>query len=165
MRCNLIKALLVILLFAAVSLSVAQSHEFSAFFPESFIRESVVEKVMPSYPDEAINRGTSGTVRIKLAIDEDGKALRIKVDPKVTRALKEATCVAIKKWLFKRFLDPSGSGKPVLGRLTFSFAISNGEGVVSFYDPGPTASDQEQIGYYDTPKELREWKDWEECSK
>jgi len=164
MRCNLIKAL-VILLFAAVSLSVAQSHEFSAFFPESFIRESVVEKVMPSYPDEAINRGTAGTVRIKLAIDEEGKVRRIKVNPKVPRPLKEATCVAVKKWLFKPFLDQSGSGKPVLGRLTFSFALNNGEGVVSFYDPGPTAPDQERIGYYDTPKELREWNDWEECPK
>jgi TonB family protein len=160
-----IKAAFVILLSTAVSLSAAQSHEFSAFLHESLIRESVIEKVMPSYPEEAINSGTSGIVRIKLAIGEDGRVLRIKVNPKVPRPLKEVTCVAVKEWRFKPFLDRTGSGSPVLGRLTFSFVISNGEGLVALYDPGPTAPDQERLGYYDMPKELREWKDWEECSK
>lgn len=160
-----IKLLFVILLFAAFSLAVGQSHEFSAFLPESFIRESVVEKVMPAYPEVAINRGTKGNVRIKLAIAEDGKVLRIKVNPKVPQSLKEATCVAVKQWRFKSFSELTSSGNPVLGRLTFTFAINNGAGVVGLYEPGPTAPDRNRLGYYDTPKELNEWKDWDECPK
>lgn len=165
MRARSNKVLFVILFFAAFSLTVGQSHEFSAFLPESFIRESVVEKVMPKYPEEAINRGTSGIVRIKLAIAEDGKVLRIKVNPKVPQSLKEATCVAIKEWRFRSFPELTRSGNPVLGRLTFRFAINNGKGVVGLYDPGPTAPDYNRLGYYDTPKELKEWNDWDECPK
>jgi len=153
----------IILIFVGGTLSAFQANEFSAYLHESLIRDLAIEKVMPVYPDAAVSGGIYGKVHIKLAIGDEGEVLRVKVNPKVPKPLQEATCVAVKKWRFKPY--PAGMGRPVLSRLTFRFVLRDGEGVVELYDPGPTAPDRERLGYYDTPKELREWKDWEECPK
>ena len=159
----MIKMASIIVIVVACTLSALQANEFSAFIHESLIRDSAVEKVMPVYAEAAVSGGIHGIVRIKLAIGDEGEVLRVKVNPKVPKPLKEATCSAAQKWRFQPGLDPAGMGRPVLSRLTFRFVIRNGEGVVELYEPGPTAPDRERLGYYDTPKELREWKDWEEC--
>src|SRR5215216_638806 len=154
-----IKIASIILIFVGGTLSASQAYEFSAFLHESLIRESALERVMPAYPEAALSGGIGAIVGIKLAIGDEGDVLRIKVNPKVPKLLKEATCVAAKKWRFKPNLGPY-MGRPVLSRLTFRFVIRNGEGVVELYEPAASAPDRERLGYYDTPKELREWKDW-----
>lgn len=157
-----IKIASIILIFVGGTLHVSQASEFSAFLHESLIRESTLERVMPAYPEAAVSGGIDAIVGIKLAIGDEGEVLRVKVNPKVPKPLQEATCVAAKKWRFKPNLGRY-MGRPVLSRLTFRFVIRNGKGIVELYEPDATVPDRERLGYYDTPKELREWKDWEEC--
>ena len=156
---------LLILILAATSTSgVAQDDSIYAFLPESFIRESAVKTVMPDYPDQAVRSGISGVVQLKLQIGSDGDVLRIKGSPKSDALLKKAAAEAVRKWKFNPYSDPQGMGRSSLGRLTFVFAIRNGEAVVELYNPGLDAPDHERLGYYSSTKELREWKDWEEIT-
>ena len=162
-RSSIKSASLIFVLIASAPLCLAQADEFAAFLHESLIREWAIEKVMPAYPEEAVKAGISGVVRLKLEISADGEVLRIKAYPKTAPLLKKAACETASKWRFK--LDPSltGHGRSVLSRLTFTFAIKDGQGLVGLYDPGPNAPDHERLGYYNSPSELREWKTWQTC--
>ena len=163
-RSSIKSASLIFVLIASAPLCLAQADEFAAFLHESLIREWAIEKVMPAYPEEALKAGSSGVVRLKLEISADGEVLGIKAYPKTAPPLTKAACEAASKWRFK--LDPSltGHGRSVLSRLTFTFAIKDGQGLVELYDPGPNAPDHERLGYYNTPSELREWKTWQTCT-
>jgi TonB family protein len=148
--------------------SIAQddsSQQFAAGLPESYLRKSVVEKVMPSYPDEALRDGISGLVRLKVEIGIDGEVRRIKVKPKTNTQLSKTAGEALRQWRFKPFPDQSGLRRSSLGRLTFSFIIIDGVGKVQLHDPGPDAPDTEHLGYYNSPKEFQEWEIWEEITK
>ena len=50
-----------------------------ALLPEAVARESAITVIMPIYPEEALKRGISGTVHIKLEVSAEGEVLRIKV--------------------------------------------------------------------------------------
>ncbi len=154
---------LIFILIASAPLCLAQADEFAAYLHESLIREWAIERVMPEYPEEALNAGISGVVRLKLEISDDGEVLRIKAYPKTAPLLKKAACEAASKWRFKLEPSLSGHGRSVLSRLTFMFEIKDGQGLVGLYDPGPNAPDHERLGYYNTPGELREWKTWQPC--
>jgi TonB family protein len=155
---------LILILAATTTSSVAQDDSIYAFLPESYIRESAVKTVMPEYPDQAVRNGISGVVQLKLQIGSDGDVLKIKVSRKSDALLKKAAAEAARKWKFRPFQDSQGSDRSSLGRLTFLFAIRNGEAVVELYDPGMDAPDHQRLGYYDSIKELREWKEWEEIT-
>ena len=162
-RSSIKSASLIFVLIASAPLCLAQANEFGAFLHESLIREWAIEKVMPAYPEEALNAGISGVVRLKLEISADGEVLRIKANPKTAPLLIKTACEAAGKWRFKLDSTLTGRGRPVLSRLTFTFAIKDGQGKVELYDPGPDAPDRERLGYYNTPSELREWKTWQAC--
>ncbi len=157
-------ASLILILAGTATLCAAQDDSFYAFLPESFIRESAIKTVIPDYPEQAVRSGISGVVQLKLQIGSDGDVLRIKVSRKSDPLLKKAAAEAGRKWKFKPYPDREGRGRPSLGRLTFMFAIRNGEAVVELYNPGLDAPDHERLGYYNSTKELREWKDWEEIT-
>ncbi len=142
---------------------MAQADEFDAFLHESHLRELAIETVIPDYPETALKGGISGIVRLKIEISPEGEVLRVKVYPKIAPQLKKASCEAAAKWRFKSHPHRIRSDRPDLGRLTFMFTIRGGQGVVGLYDPGPNAPDHERLGYYSTPRELREWRDWEAC--
>lgn len=60
-----------------VSLSFGKSQitqEWSGFYPESYAREVAVDTVMPVYPHDAIQRGITGVVQAKIAIDESRRS-------------------------------------------------------------------------------------------
>ena len=162
-RSSIKSASLIFVLIASAPLCLAQADQFSAFLHESLIREWAIETVMPAYPEEALKAGSSGVVRLKLEISADGEVLRIKASPKTAPLLIKAACEATSKWRFKLDQSLTERGRPVLSRLTFTFAIKDGQGLVGLYDPGPNAPDHEHLGYYNTPSELREWKTWQPC--
>jgi TonB family protein len=140
-------------------------HRFYLGLPESCLREKAIEKVMPVYPEEALRRRISGLVRLKVEIGIDGKVLRIKVKPRSFTQLSKVAAEAARKWQFEPSPDPTGLGRPNIGPLTFEFIIINGVGEVQLYKPGPTAHDHEHLGYFNSPKEFKEWELWEEVPK
>lgn len=158
------KAFLIFIVAATSTLCVAQADSFHAYLPESFIRESAIKTVMPDYPEQAARSGISGVVHLKIEIGNEGDVLRIKGSPKSDPLLKKAAADAARKWKFKPYPDREGLGRSSLGRLKFMFAIRNGAGVVELYNPGLDAPDRERLGYYNSAKEVREWKDWEEIT-
>jgi hypothetical protein len=69
---------LILIAAGLVTLCMAQndsSDKFAGGLPESYVRECAIKKVMPSYPVEAIRRGLSGVVRLKIEIGIDGEVL------------------------------------------------------------------------------------------
>ncbi len=69
---------------------------------------------------------------------------------------------AARRWQFKPYPDREGLGRSSLSRLTFVFVIRNGAVVVELYNPGLDAPDTERLGCYNSAKEMREWREWEE---
>lgn len=139
-------------------------HRFFAGLHESYLREKAIEKVMPTYPEEAVRSGLSGLVRLKVEIGIDGKVLRVKVKPKTPPLLSKAAAEAAKQWRFEPYPDRAGLGRSSMGRLTFSFVIRKGVGLVELFNPGPDAPDREHWGYFDSAKEFKEWELWEEVT-
>jgi hypothetical protein len=76
--------------------------------------------------------------------------------------IKKALVDAVKHWTFKSEPDPQGLDRYVLTRLTFNFIIDNGEGRVEMYNPPQDSLAGKQIRGAASPKESREWREWEE---
>jgi TonB family protein len=163
-HCFIQTASLILVLAATPALCSPQDDSFFAFLPESFIRKAAIKTVMPDYPEQAVRSGVSGLVQLKLHIGSDGDVLAIKVNRKSDPLLKKAAAEAARQWKFRPYPDSQGPGRSSLSRLTFMFAIRNSEAVVELYNPGPDAPDHERLGYYNSAKELREWKAWEEIA-
>jgi TonB family protein len=144
--------------------SQEQLWELHAALPESWARASASTKVMPTYPDEAVRLNISGLVHIKLETNAAGEVLRIKVKPKTNSLLAQAVADAVTQWKFKPWPGPDGNHVPVFSRLTFDFRLNNQQPHVEMYDPGPLPSDIERLSYYNSAKEKREWRDWEEVT-
>lgn len=153
-------ALTVFGLMPVVNLSQVQKDEWRGAWPESLARKAAIKMVMPIYPEEALNRGISGRVEVKIAIGEEGEVLRIKVRPRTDPRLKEALANAVSQWKFKPRDDQDPQGRPLLTRLTFNFVLA--EGRVELYKSGPTSPDPHHTGYHSFAKDRREWIAWEE---
>ena len=149
------------------TLASAQAQEESgksfALMPESWARESATRMVTPDYPAAAIQQGVSGVVHIKFETDPDGEVVRIKVKPRTNSLLAKAVASAVRQWKFKAPRDLDGIAKPVISRLIFHFRLDT-EPKVRLYDPGPHPPDVQHLGYYNSAKEMREWRDWPEMS-
>lgn len=157
--------LVLALIAALMTPCLAQDDSRQAYFAgldEGYVRKLAITRVMPAYPEEAVQQGKSGVVRLKIEIGPDGKILRVKVKPGSDPLLKRAAADAARKWHLKPVPDKSGLGRPSLGRLTFHFVIRDGVGVVDLYNPGRDAPDSERLGYFNSPKEFAEWAVWEE---
>lgn len=149
-------------------LANAQEQEESgknfSLLPESWARESAMLKVMPEYPAAAVRRGVSGVVHIKFQTNADGEVVRIKVKPRTEPLLAKAVAAAVKQWTFKARQGPDGNARPVISRLIFRFTLDAAEPKVGLYDPGPHPPDVQHLGYYNSAKEMREWREWPEIS-
>lgn len=143
-----------------IVLSQVQKDEWAGGSDEAWTRKMAIKKVMPIYPEEALRLGISGHVEVKIAITEEGEVARIKVRPRIDPRLKAAVADAVKQWKFKPHRDQDGLGRPILSHLTFNFVAS--EGRVELHTPGPDAPDSEHLGYYNSAKEQRQWREWEE---
>jgi TonB family protein len=160
--------LLFLLLTSSATLLICLAQEESgrnfSLLPESGARESTTTRVMPSYPDEAVRQGISGVVHIKFETSADGEVVRIKVKPRTEPLLAKAVAEAVRQRRFKTRLGQDGQPKPVISRLIFIFMLDRNEPRVGFYDPGPHPPDVQNLGYYNSAKEMREWKEWQVLS-
>jgi TonB family protein len=137
-------------------------HKSFGFYHESYAREIAITRSMPIYPSDAVRRGITGVVQVKIEIDERGEVAMIKLHPKIDPSLKQSVADAVDKWTFRLEPETIIAGRNSLSHLTFKFSINSGEPLVELYDPGPNAKDSERLGYLNTSKELREWNTWEE---
>ncbi len=135
----------------------------SAHLPETWARKAVLNAVMPIYSEEAVRRGISGVVRIKIETTPEGDMATIKVNPHIDSLLQKAVVDVLNKWKFKPFRGPSGLDVVVYSRLNFNFIIENGAARVEMFDPGPNPPAGECLGCVDSAKELREWEQWKEA--
>jgi TonB family protein len=142
----------------------SSSSSFSAGLHESYLRSHAIKTTLPTYPEEAKRLGISEIVQLKLEIGSNGKVLRIKVNPKTNRLLASAAAAAARKWEFKPHVDRGGLDRPVLGRLTFHFRITDGVGTVALFQPPLNAPDHKHLGYFNSSKEFKEWGSWEEVT-
>ena len=136
--------------------------EWTGLYPESYAREVAITTAMPIYPVDAVQRQITGIVQAKIAIDDQGKVAKIKINPAIDSTLKHAVADAADKWTFKLRPEILVPGRYSLSRLTFQFSISGDGPTVALYQPGPGAKDTEHLGYWDEYKEFRDWKKWEE---
>lgn len=152
--------LIVLGLMPTVGLGQVQKDEWAGGWPECLARKAAIQKVMPIYPEEALRRGVSGRVEVKITIGEEGEVLGIKVRPRTDPQLKEALANAVSQWKFKPRDDQDHVGRPLLTRLSFNFVLA--EGRVELYKSGPTSPDPHHTGYHNFGKDRREWIAWEE---
>ena len=149
--------------FFASGLCQAQTTpESFGFYHESYAREVAITRAMPVYPPDAVQRGITGIVQAKFAIDDRGKVVKIKIHPSIDSSVKQAVADAVDNWTFRLEPELIVAGRNTLSHLTFKFSINSGKPLVELYDPGPGAKDGEHLGYLNTSKELKEWNKWEE---
>lgn len=153
---------LFLILFSSTLCQSQRAHEWSGLYPESYAREVATTTVMPIYPLDAVQRGITGVVQVKIAIDDQGAVVKLKIRRGIDSALKQAVADAVSKWTFKLQPEVMIAGRNSLSRLTFKFSINGTEPQVELYDPGPSAKDRERLGYWDGATEIREWNNWEE---
>ena len=148
-------------IFHVVGAAQEDSLRHAAQLPESWARQAALTTVMPTYPEEAVSRGVSGVVQVKFATSPEGEVVRIKVKPKTEPLLATAVAAALKQWTFKTKHGQDGSLQPVISRLSFRFVFST-QPTVELDDPGLRPPDVQSLGYYNSAKEMREWKEWQE---
>lgn len=135
-----------------------------ALLPESWARNSAIESALPVYPEEAIQRGIGGVVRIRFETNPKGEVIRIKIKAGTDPMLSKAIVNSVKRWRYKPWADIEGRNEPVISRLSFHFVILNGEPRVEMYDPGPRPLKDECLACSNTKKkEMLEWKEWGEA--
>ena len=152
--------LVVLGLMPVINLGQVQKDEWAGGWPESLARKAAIQKVMPIYPEEALRRGVSGRVEVKITIGEKGEVLGIRVRPRTDPQLKEALANAVSQWKFKPYHEQDRVGRPLLTRLSFNFVLA--EGRVELYKSGLASPDQHHLGYHNFAKDRREWIAWEE---
>jgi TonB family protein len=152
----------VVLLLSIGFLRSQTPDEWTGLYPESYAREVAITTAMPIYPPDAVQRRITGVVQAKIAIDDQGKVAKIKINRAIDSTLKQAVADAADKWTFKLRPEILVPGRYTLSRLTFQFSINGDEPRVELYQPGPGAKDTEHLGYWNGYKELRDWKNWEE---
>ena len=151
-------------LIACACFSQDFSRDPHALMPEWYIRKVAIKTALPIYAEEALKQEISAVIQCKIEISGEGEVLRIKLKAHTNDFFKQVVVDAVKQWKFERHYRPDGSGvlMPIISRLTFAFVIRGGKASVELYNPKPDAPESEYLGYYNSAKELREWKDWEE---
>lgn len=136
--------------------------EFSSYFDEAYARKHAVTSVLPVFPQELVQLGFDDVVEIKIAINDRGEVVKIKVHPRTHPALKSALADAVDKWRFELGAHAFVNGPYSLTHLTFTFSIVNGEPTAQLFQPPPGATDPVHLGYLNTQKEAKQWTTWEE---
>ena len=154
-----------VLITVSVSLTtyaLQDQEKFRSLLPESIARTYAIGKIMPIYPEEALQSAISGRVHVKLQVSPQGRVLRIKAKPSTNALLVKAVSDAVKQWKFKSWPGPDGLPQGVLTRLMFQFSLEDGKPGVSLYTPKPDKRIDECLGCSNSAREMREWREWEE---
>jgi len=139
--------------------------KYRALLPESLARKSAITKIMPVYPEEAVQSGISGSVHIKLEISPGGEVLRIKAKPRTDALLMKAVSDAVKQWKFRPWAGLDGIPEGVITRLIFHFSLNGDRPQVELYSPEPDTRIDECLECSNSAREMREWREWKEVSK
>jgi len=107
----------------------APENDMGLVSSECGFRVNATRKVMPAFPEEALEAGAQGAVVLSLFHDAEGRAAKIKVVESPHRALTEAAIEAVKQWKWRQFRS-GGIDRPILGKLSFKFTVEDGAGRV-----------------------------------
>jgi TonB family protein len=85
------------------------------------LNRKMIEKPKPSYPEKARRAGITGTVRVRLVIDEEGRVIRAEA-LEGPQELREA---AVKAAMKARFTPTTMAGKPlkITGEISYDFNL------------------------------------------
>ena len=90
---------------------------------EGFTEPVPVQKVPPSYPEEAKKEKVQGVVVLELLISETGAVTDVRVLQDPDRRLSAAAIDAVRQWQFKPAKDPAGKPVSVRSAVTINFAL------------------------------------------
>ena len=107
----------------------APANDMGLVSSEWGFRLNALRKVMPEFPEEALEVGAQGTVILSLYQDGAGKAALIKVVDSPHPALTEAAIKAVRQWRWRKFRS-GGLYRPILGKLSFKFIFEGEAGRV-----------------------------------
>ena len=98
---------------------------------EQGIRLLAVVKPMPQYPAASIRNNVSGIAVAEILVSKDGRPEQVNVLEAPDADIRNAVEEALMLWKFRRS-TPKGNvdGVPLSSKLTFYFAVENGDGVV-----------------------------------
>ncbi len=100
-------AVVAILASAFLPTLVAEDHKMGE---EGVTAPRVIYKTEPQYTEEAKNAKVSGTVALRLVVDESGNADSIEVAKSLDQGLDQKAVESVRQW---RFAPGTKDGKPV----------------------------------------------------
>src|SRR5262249_27270983 len=87
--------------------------------------DHLVKKILPDYPDKAVDKGIEGPVVLHVAITKKGKVRDVKV-VSGNPLLAKSAVKAVKHWEYRPFLQ-NGAPADVEKDLTINFALHSAE--------------------------------------
>jgi TonB family protein len=101
--------------------------DFSVYQPvweSHFVSRTVIEKVKPEYPPEAMNRGVQGHVNVKILVNRDGAVEKACISDG-DQTLKDATEKAVLQWKFKPYFGHANAVEAGLRKYTEAVIVFN----------------------------------------
>ena len=91
------------------------------------VQPSVIKRVEPVYPHEALAKGSEGKVWLKILVDTEGKPAQVEVLKSENEYFDQASITAARQWLFSPALKEN---KPVAVWITlpFKFKLADKDG-------------------------------------
>lgn len=141
------------------------SEERYGYTTERQARQDAIKVVLPEYPQDALERGVGGIVKVVLKMTYDGEVVGVRMQPGTDPALKKALGKALREWKFKPVPEHLSYLKQIpnsyrLRRLTFEFVIEDGKGRAVLYVPPD--GNLWSLGGGNTG-DIRDWQKWEDA--
>ena len=94
------------------------------------VQPSVIKRVEPVYPKDALAKGSEGKVWLKILVDTEGKPAQVEVLKSENEYFDQASITAARQWMFSPALKDN---KPVAVWITlpFKFKLADKEGGAS----------------------------------
>jgi len=96
---------------------------------ELTVRKLAVNKVLPTYPGDALKGKFQGVAIAELSIDIEGAVSGVKILESPHDSIGESVKKSVLQWKFKP-MKKDNRPLRVVGKLTFYFSIIGGKGVV-----------------------------------
>ena len=88
-----------------------------------------IKTVMPTYPTDSINRGSTGVAVSQLIFDEAGVVIKVDILEAPDKSISDEIKKALQQWTFRpsRLRDENGPPTKIQGKLTFYFVVEKGQ--------------------------------------
>jgi TonB family protein len=100
---------------APASAPVSGQHTFTVCPPKN--------AVLPPYPQQALERGTHGVVRVFITANEKGEKTEVKIAASPDSQLSSAVLDAVRKWRFQP-IDANGQTVSITWVYSFTFSLN-----------------------------------------